>query len=59
MEKIAKERIERVARIYKSNQEASRALGMAPESFARACRRYRIDTPYKRQIKRRVSRACG
>lgn len=53
MEKIAKERIERVARIYKSNREASRALGMAPESFARACRRYRIDTPYMRQMKRR------
>lgn len=53
MEKIAKERLERVARIYKSNREASRALGMAPESFARACRCYRIDTPYKRQMKRR------
>lgn len=53
MEKIAKERIERVARIYKSNRDASRALGMAPESFARACRRYRIDTPYMRQMKRR------
>lgn len=55
MEKIAKERIERVARIYKSNREASRALGMAPESFARACRHYRIDTPYMRQMKRRGS----
>ena len=53
MESIEKERLERVARIYKSNKDASRALGIAPGSFSRACRRYGIETPYVRRRKAR------
>jgi hypothetical protein len=56
MERIARERLERVARIYKSNQEASQALGIAPGSFSRACRRYGIETPFVRQQKQRQQR---
>ena len=52
MEEIARERLERVARIYKSNKEASAALGIAPASFSRACRRHGIETPYARTRKR-------
>ena len=48
MEKISRERIERAARIYKSSKEASRALGIAPGSFSRACRKYGIQTPVAR-----------
>ena len=33
MEKVNRERIERVARIYANNQEASRALGIANGTF--------------------------
>lgn len=53
MQKIDPERIARVARIYGSNQEASRALGIAPGSFSRLCRLYDIETPYARQRRRR------
>ena len=48
MEKISRERIERAARIYKSSREASQALGIAPGSFSRACRKYGIPTPVAR-----------
>lgn len=53
MRKIEPERIERAARIYASNDEASRALGIAPGSFSRLCRRYQIETPYARKRRRR------
>lgn len=43
---ITREQVERVARIYRSNQDASRALGIEPRSFGRLCRRYGIETPY-------------
>ena len=40
MQEVPKAQLERAARIYKSNKDASQALGMALESFGRACRRY-------------------
>ena len=55
MEKVNRERIERVARIYANNQEASRALGIANVTFGRLCRQYGIETPYARRHKRRRS----
>ena len=53
MEKIARERLERAARIYASNQDASRALGIAAGTFSRLCRQYEIETPYARRHRRR------
>ena len=53
MRKIEPERIKRAARIYASNQEASRALGIALGSFSRLCRLYNIETPYARKRRRR------
>ena len=50
---ISRERIERVARIYKSNQDAGRALGIDPRSFSRLCRRYGVQTPYVRRYQPR------
>jgi hypothetical protein len=35
MQKVPKEWLERVARVYASNQEASRALGIANGTFGR------------------------
>ena len=55
MARIERDRIERVARIYASNQDASRALGIAMRSFGRLCREYGIETPYVRK-RRRCSR---
>ncbi len=53
MEAINKERIERVARIYASNSDASRALGIAMRSFSRICKRFEVETPYARTRRRR------
>lgn len=49
MSRISREALERVARIYKSNKEASQAIGLHPRSFARLCRQHGILTPYVRQ----------
>jgi len=51
MQRISRERIERAARMYSSNKEASRALGIALGSFGRLCRQYGIETPYERKRK--------
>jgi hypothetical protein len=44
-----RETIERVARIYKSNQDASSALGITMRSFGRLCRKYGVETPYAKR----------
>lgn len=50
--------VERVARIYASNEEAARALGIVMRSFSRLCRRYEVETPYvRRQRLRREAKA--
>mgnify|MGYP001559732674 CR=1 FL=1 len=50
MPKIDRERVERVARIYATSQDAGRALGIAAASFCRLCRKYGIETPYTRRV---------
>ena len=50
---ITRDQVERVARIYGSNQDAGRALGIDPRSFARLCSRHGIETPYVRRQRRR------
>jgi len=50
---FSKDQIERVARMYKCNQDASRALGITIRSFSRLCRKYEIESPFDR--KRRVT----
>ncbi len=52
MEQFDRERIERAARIYASNRDAGQALGIAPGSFGRMCRRYGIETPQARRKRR-------
>jgi hypothetical protein len=49
---ITREQVERVARIYKSNEGAGQALGINMRSFSRLCRRYDIETPYARRRRR-------
>ena len=46
---IERERIERAARIYANNRDAGIALGIAPGSFGRLCRRYGVETPQARK----------
>ena len=52
MPKIERDRIERAARIYANNQDAGLALGIAPGSFGRLCRRYGVETPKARKARR-------
>ena len=47
-----RERIERVARMYKQNEDASQALGITLRSLSRLCRKYGIETPYHRKRRR-------
>lgn len=49
---IERERIERAARLYASNDLASRALGITARSFSRLCRQHGIETPYARRRRR-------
>ena len=44
-----REQIQRVARIYHTNVAAAAALGIAPGSFGRLCRRYEVETPLARR----------
>ena len=58
--KDRRDRIERVARIYANNKDASEALGIAFRSFGRLCREYGIETPSKRKLRHaRDSRKAG
>lgn len=49
---IDRDQVERVARIYKTNEDASRALGIEMRSFGRLCRRHGIETPWARKRRR-------
>ncbi|MBM3457509.1 MAG: hypothetical protein FJX77_03095 [Armatimonadetes bacterium] len=53
METISRERIEKCARLYPSSKAAAQALGIAPQSFGRLCRRYGVETPRTRRGKKR------
>ena len=54
---IERERLERVARMYATNDLASQALGITARSFSRLCRQHEIETPYARR--RRQLREAG
>ena len=53
MQKVPIEWIERAARVYNSNADASKALGIAGGTFGRLCRQYGIETPFARQRRAR------
>ena len=59
MERISRERVERVARIYASNKDASQALGITLGSFGRLCRKFGIATPYVRRRRLHTARPGG
>ena len=52
LERYDRDRIERAARIYASNRDAGLALGIAPSSFGRLCRRFGVETPKARRKRR-------
>ena len=59
MERISRERVERVARIYASNKDASQVLGITLGSFGRLCRKLGIETPYARRRRLHTARPGG
>jgi hypothetical protein len=46
---IERAQIERVARMYRSNQDASQALGITIRSFSRLCHKYEVESPHSRR----------
>jgi len=46
------DQVERVARMYRSNADASRALGITTQAFGRLCRQHDIETPHARRRRR-------
>ncbi|HJP33592.1 MAG TPA: hypothetical protein QGF95_23825 [Candidatus Latescibacteria bacterium] len=58
---FTKEQVERVARMYHSVNDASRAMGITPRSFSRLCRKYDIDTPWarKRRLRQEAQQVRG
>ena len=54
---FSREQIERVARMYKCNQDASQALGITIRSFSRLCRKYDIESPFARRQRQRCRAA--
>ena len=57
MQKTPVELVERAARVYKTNKDASLALGITTQAFSRICRRHQIETPRGRKQSRRLSAA--
>lgn len=54
MNTISRERIERAARIYLTNDAASQALGVHVATFGRLCKRYGIESPRERRYRNRI-----
>ncbi|MBI4530154.1 MAG: hypothetical protein HY709_01415 [Candidatus Latescibacteria bacterium] len=54
MSTISRERIERAARIYSTNDAASRALGVHVATFGRLCKRYGVVAPCERRRQNRI-----
>ena len=52
MQEVPRDWLERAARVYASNQDASKALGIAGGTFGRLCRKYDIETPFARHRRR-------
>ena len=53
MQRTPRELVERAARVYASNKEASQALGIHLGSFGRLCQLYDVESPYARRRRRR------
>ena len=47
------EQVKRAARVYATNEDAGRAIGMTGSAFGRACRRLEIESPYHRKVRER------
>ena len=46
--------VERAARMYQTNKDARRALGIGKDTFRELCRRYGLETPGERERRNRA-----
>ena len=56
MDKVSCDSVARAARIYKSNKDASAALGISLRYLSRLCSQYETETPHARH-RRRIQEA--
>ena len=56
---VTRSEMERAARVYRTNKDAARSLGIAIDTFTRLCREYGIEMPYQREMRRRSEWAKG
>lgn len=55
MHKTPLEQVERAARLYSTSKDASIALGITQQAFARICRQHQIATPRARKRNRKAT----
>ena len=46
--KVARDEVERAARIYRTNKAAAAAMGISATTFDKLCRKYGVDSPHAR-----------
>jgi len=51
--RVSRFEVERAARVYRTNKDASRALGIGSDAFTRRCHRYGLETPTEREKRKR------
>jgi len=56
---VARFEVERTARMYRTNVDASRVLGMGEATFTRLCHRYKIERPCDRERRKREEWSRG
>lgn len=54
---VTRDQVERAARVYHRNVDASAALGVTLRSFGRLCREFEVETPYARHRRERLEAA--
>jgi len=56
---FTREQLERVARMYRTVEDAARALQIDKRSFSRLCRKHGIEGPYKRRLREMQEAKAG
>ncbi len=52
---VTRAELERAARLYRTNQDAYRALGIRDKAFHELCRMHKVETPAQRKKRTRRS----
>lgn len=55
METVSRHQLERVCRMYSTNEAAARALGLSRQGLYRLCRRLGVASPAQRRRRRLIT----